>query len=278
MLLNLPQGKIQTSAHGDDGIGGSADGDGEESTILYAFPQDNTYEDTQEHFQSDTPGNGERLNPLQELISHCQVMRDSIRQLDRKLDIIDKKVSKIQRSRVKYCWYYHKPLGHHSSVSKKKAKKMKMMKRFGSLSHSESYSPTSPVRRQEYNGEENITMPSFPYEEEQEIKQEPQEEEQEQEQEPFGGSLSPSLYRGQNHPAYMRSDDMPGLPLSGSGSPRFSGRNNMSSADISSIAPSAPLTQRDPIPTRSLDRSNRSDCPDSKHGRSSFRNPSGCGN
>lgn len=80
----------------------------------------------QEHFQSDTPRNEEGLNPLQEVISHYQVMYDTIQQLDTKLDIIDKKVSKIQRSRVKYGWYYHKPLGHHykgqnSSVSKKKS-------------------------------------------------------------------------------------------------------------------------------------------------------------
>ncbi|KAM6144020.1 sex comb on midleg-like protein 1 [Erethizon dorsatum] len=226
----------------------TCDGDGEKNTILYDFPQDTTHDDT--------------------------LIYNAVQRLEKKFDIIDRKVSKIQRSRMRYTWYYRKPLGHSrksqdSSASENvKAEEVEMSGHCSSLSHSENYSPTSPVRRPENSGEGNM-MPSIPSEELPEVEQEPLEE-----QEPFGGSPTPSVCGVHTQHIHMRCDDMPGPQLLSPGSPRFPANSN-SSAEISPITPVVPLTQSDPSLTHSFNMSNHFGGGGREPTRSSFQNPSG---
>lgn len=138
---------------------------------------------------------------------------------------------------------------------------MEAMARLSSFSHSESYSPTSPVRRPEINVDENIIAP-FSYEESQEM-------EQEIKQEPFdGGSPIPIICTGDDHCTCMRCAGTPGSPM-------FPGNASMLPAEVSMMSNSVPLTQRDTSLKHSLDGNSLSGCLESKRIRTSYRNSTG---
>ncbi|XP_013362469.1 PREDICTED: sex comb on midleg-like protein 1 [Chinchilla lanigera] len=172
---------------------------------------------------------------------------------------------------MKYSWYYRKPLRQSrktniSSVPREvKPEEVEMSGHCSSFSHSESYSPTSPVRRPQNDAEENVMMPSYTYDHLSEGQHEDL-----QEREPYGGSPTPSN-------SSIRRDtcaDMSGPPLFDSGSPRFPDMGACP-ADISSIAPIASLTQRNPNLTHSFNMSNHPGGQDREPALSSFHNPSG---
>ncbi|XP_021100953.1 sex comb on midleg-like protein 1 isoform X2 [Heterocephalus glaber] len=219
-----------------------------------------TTSNEQEQFQPNIPHTEEPRQFLV-VISQCQVIYDAIQLLDKKCDAIDRKVSEIQHSQVKHGWDSPKQLTRQSfsDLERAEAEEMERIEHFTSFSHSESYSPSSPVRRPEDSGEENM-MPFLDYEESQEIEQEPL-----QEEEPVcGGSPVPNQCCGRTHCTCVRYPDMPA-------SPRYPDSNSMSPTEISTISHSPTLTQRYSGLKRNLDMSSSSGCPESKHPRTSFQ-------
>ncbi|KAK2083078.1 hypothetical protein P7K49_038314 [Saguinus oedipus] len=107
------------------------------------------------------------LSPASSLLE--TVIYDAVQNMDKKIDVINRKVSKIQRFNAKAVWKNHKPSGFrygyaYRNYSYLLAKKLKLQK--GNKSHacetfsySQSYSPTSPVSRS------NNPAPSFLMEE-----------------------------------------------------------------------------------------------------------------
>ncbi|XP_013004356.2 sex comb on midleg-like protein 1 isoform X3 [Cavia porcellus] len=231
MCTSASEARSQSPSHGEDEYVDIA----EQSTILYPSPEDNTYMNPQEQFQYDRAQTDERLRPFLDIIGHCQIIYDAVQQLDKKFDIIDRKLSKIERSRTKYSWSYRRPLGHSrkhpsSQVSNKaKSEEMEMSGHCSSFSHSESYSPISPVRRPQNTGDRNNVISSFHYE------VLPGEMETLQEREQYTGSPAQSIFSG-----------------------------------VSPIAPAAPLTQREPSLTHTFAMGS----PEREPTRSSFRNTS----
>ncbi|XP_013004355.2 sex comb on midleg-like protein 1 isoform X2 [Cavia porcellus] len=237
MCTSASEARSQSPSHGEDEYVDIA----EQSTILYPSPEDNTY-----------------MNPI---------IYDAVQQLDKKFDIIDRKLSKIERSRTKYSWSYRRPLGHSrkhpsSQVSNKaKSEEMEMSGHCSSFSHSESYSPISPVRRPQNTGDRNNVISSFHYE------VLPGEMETLQEREQYTGSPAQSIFSGGTHHDRMTSDDIPAPQLLCS--PRFPDNATFSVA-VSPIAPAAPLTQREPSLTHTFAMGS----PEREPTRSSFRNTS----
>lgn len=87
--------------------------------------------------------------------AYLHVIQDAVENLDKKFTAINGKVSKIYRFRAKLIWQNRKPLGyaykHYTYLLSRKTKLQKTKKKDpplpSSFSCSESYSPTSPVRR-----------------------------------------------------------------------------------------------------------------------------------
>ncbi|XP_069320416.1 sex comb on midleg-like protein 1 [Eulemur rufifrons] len=92
-----------------------------------------------------------------------QVINDAIQKLDKKLDAIYGKVSKIYRCRLKSFWQNRKLHGHgyknRNYLPSRKQKYQRMRKReqaHSSFSYPESYSPTIPVRRRGSGSQSNL--------------------------------------------------------------------------------------------------------------------------
>nr|XP_019610993.1 PREDICTED: sex comb on midleg-like protein 1 isoform X1 [Rhinolophus sinicus]XP_019610994.1 PREDICTED: sex comb on midleg-like protein 1 isoform X1 [Rhinolophus sinicus] len=128
------------------------DGD---NTVLYAYEPNTACVNDQASVASDAYCPEEQQKTVQDVLNHCQVIHDAIKNLDKKFDVITGKVSKIHRMRVKTMSQNRKLLGYaHKSYSllSKKIRLQKSKKRaFSPSSYTchESYSPTIPVERRE---------------------------------------------------------------------------------------------------------------------------------
>ncbi|XP_016009565.2 sex comb on midleg-like protein 1 isoform X3 [Rousettus aegyptiacus] len=112
--------------------------------------------DVQESVRSDVSVVEEKPNTIQDVLNHCQDIHTAVQNLDKKFDIINGKVSKIHRVRVKSLWQIRKPFGYayrkHSYLISRKTRLQKIKRRElpaspSSTSRPISYSPTSPVAR-----------------------------------------------------------------------------------------------------------------------------------
>ncbi|XP_020042109.1 sex comb on midleg-like protein 1 isoform X1 [Castor canadensis] len=202
--------------------------------------------DVQGSIRSDTSYDEEEQKTVVDVLTHCQVIYDAIQNLDKKFDIIHRKVLKIKRLHTKYLWHYRKPLGFACKnsylVSKKtKAQKAKKRERHSSFS-CESYSSTLPVHRSENDNESNIMMTSFHSDDPQSVMQESLCREQES---PVLRS-SPSIPHcsGCSYQTYLRSDD--GVPGS-STLACFASSEIPITSESSAVTSSPSLTQREPI-------------------------------
>nr|KAF6360633.1 Scm polycomb group protein like 1 [Myotis myotis] len=101
--------------------------------------------DVQQNVQADT-SHEEHRKTIVDILSRCQVIQDAIQKLDKKFNIIHKKVAKIYRFRTKLIWQNRVKL----------QKKTKDVSLPASLSYAASYSPTTPVRRPTYDSQSNI--------------------------------------------------------------------------------------------------------------------------
>ncbi|XP_014311177.1 sex comb on midleg-like protein 1 isoform X3 [Myotis lucifugus] len=116
----------------------------DDNGILYAYQSKPGYANVnQQNVQADT-SNEEHQKTIVDILSHCQVIQDAIQKLDKKFNIIHKKVSKIYRFRTKLIWQNRVKL----------QKKKKDVSLPGS--YAGSYSPTTPVRRPSYDSQSNI--------------------------------------------------------------------------------------------------------------------------
>ncbi|XP_047391025.1 sex comb on midleg-like protein 1 [Sciurus carolinensis] len=211
--------------------------DDDDNTVLYAYEPSTTFFNNQENVLSDTSYNDEEQKTVLDILTHCQVIYDAIQNLDKKFDVIDGKLSKIQRVRARSFWNYRKPLGfahknHNSLLSKRvKVQKAKKKERLNSFSYPESYSPTLPVRRQE-NDDSNLVISSFHSEESQDMEQESLIRDQElslRDSPPV-----PPLFPGRSFQTYLRSDDNTHGPsiVSCFASPRARSTSSISSAGV----------------------------------------------
>ncbi|KAM5128617.1 sex comb on midleg-like protein 1 [Callospermophilus lateralis] len=202
LFNNLPQIKTRIPTYEEE--------DDDDNTVLYAYEPNTTFFNNQENVLSDTSYNDEEQKTVLDVLTHCQVIYDAIQNLDKKFDVIDGKLSKIQRLRTKSFWNYRKPLGfacknyNHLLSKKVKIQKAKKKERHNSFSYPESYSPTLPVRRPE-NDDSNIVISSFQSEESQDMEQESLIRDQE-------SSLRdsppiPPLFSGRSFQTYLRNDD-----------------------------------------------------------------------
>ncbi|XP_066214096.1 sex comb on midleg-like protein 1 [Saccopteryx leptura] len=116
---------------------------------VQSVPSDTLYEEVQK--------------AIQDLGRHCQVIQDTVQNLDNKFTAINRKVSKLYYYCAKPTWQNRRRLGysykHHHYLLSRKTKWQKRKKEDpplpASLSGSECYSPTSPVRRPTPNPQEN---------------------------------------------------------------------------------------------------------------------------
>ncbi|XP_078220028.1 sex comb on midleg-like protein 1 isoform X6 [Callithrix jacchus] len=125
----------------------------DDNTVLYTY-------DTKHKFANETK---------------TEVIYDAIQNLDKKIDGISKKVSKIQRFNAKAGSTNRKPSGfgygyayrNYSCLLAKKLKlqKMKKSQAYETFSYSQSYSPTSPVAVRADDSQSNNPAPSFHMEE-----------------------------------------------------------------------------------------------------------------
>ncbi|XP_036161114.1 sex comb on midleg-like protein 1 isoform X2 [Myotis myotis] len=135
----------------------------DDNGILYAYQSKAIYANVnQQNVQADT-SHEEHRKTIVDILSRCQVIQDAIQKLDKKFNIIHKKVAKIYRFRTKLIWQNRKPLGyaykHYTYLLSRKVKLQKKTKDVSlpaSLSYAASYSPTTPVRRPTYDSQSNI--------------------------------------------------------------------------------------------------------------------------
>ncbi|XP_035873081.1 sex comb on midleg-like protein 1 isoform X2 [Phyllostomus discolor] len=154
----------------------------DENGILYAYESNPAY--VNQSVQSDTSSE-EQQKVIMDVLSRCQVIQDTVENLDKKFDVMNGKVSKIYRFRAKLIWQNRRPLGyaykHYNHLISRRIKLPKTKKDVpdepavpavpaepavpnepavpdepdnmseklfpASLSRSHSYSPTVPVRR-----------------------------------------------------------------------------------------------------------------------------------
>ncbi|XP_059536390.1 sex comb on midleg-like protein 1 [Myotis daubentonii] len=135
----------------------------DDNGILYAYQSKAGYANAnQQNVQADT-SHEERQKTIVDILSRCQVIQDAVQKLDKKFNIIHKKVAKIYRFRTKLIWQNRKPLGyaykHYTYLLSRKVKLQKKEEDVSlpaSLSYTASYSPTIPVRRPTYDSQSNI--------------------------------------------------------------------------------------------------------------------------
>ncbi|XP_032965357.1 sex comb on midleg-like protein 1 isoform X2 [Rhinolophus ferrumequinum] len=129
----------------------TCDGD---NTVLYAY-EPNTACVNDASVVSEACCPEEQQKTVEDVLSHCEVIYDAIKNLDKKFDVITGKVSKIYRMRVKTLSQNRKLLGYAYKSYHLLSKKIKLQKsKKRALSPSsytchESYSPTVPVERGE---------------------------------------------------------------------------------------------------------------------------------
>uniref|UniRef100_G1Q8H8 SAM domain-containing protein n=1 Tax=Myotis lucifugus TaxID=59463 RepID=G1Q8H8_MYOLU len=103
----------------------------DDNGILYAYQSKPGYANVNQNVQADT-SNEEHQKTIVDILSHCQVIQDAIQKLDKKFNIIHKKVSKIYRFRTKLIWQNRKPLGyaykHYTYLLSRKVKLQKSPK------------------------------------------------------------------------------------------------------------------------------------------------------
>ncbi|XP_018875212.1 sex comb on midleg-like protein 1 isoform X2 [Gorilla gorilla gorilla] len=221
--------------------------DEDDDTILYAYETKPEFVNKEPNIVSDASCNTEeQLKTVNDVLIHCQVIYDAMQNLDKKIDVIRRKVSKIQRFHARSLWTNRKRYGYkkHSYrlVKKLKLQKMKKNEVYETFSYPESYSPTLPVSRRENNSPSNLPRPSFCMEEYQRA---------EPEEDPIlSRTLSPvhpSDFSEHNYQPYYASDgaaygSSSGLCL---GNPRADSIHDTYSTDQASAAP--PSVTRSPF-------------------------------
>ncbi|XP_015423114.1 PREDICTED: sex comb on midleg-like protein 1 isoform X2 [Myotis davidii] len=113
----------------------------DDNGILYAYQSKAGYATVNQQNAQAGTSSEERRKTVVDILSHCQVIQDAIQKLDKKFNIIHKKVAKIYRFRTKLIWQ--------NRVKLQKKKKDESLP--ASLSYGASYSPTIPVRRPTYD-------------------------------------------------------------------------------------------------------------------------------
>ncbi|XP_032908945.1 BEN domain-containing protein 2 [Catharus ustulatus] len=76
-------------------------------SVIYEYEPD--YEC--ESILSEASYTGYQQNPLMEVLSYCQAMYDAIQKLDKKFDLLHRKVSEMQHARIKPLLFKSKPVG-----------------------------------------------------------------------------------------------------------------------------------------------------------------------
>ncbi|XP_011795620.1 PREDICTED: sex comb on midleg-like protein 1 isoform X2 [Colobus angolensis palliatus] len=142
---------------------------------------------------------------VNDVLLYCQVIYDAMQNLDKKIDVIRRKVSKIQRFRARFLWANRKRHGfkNYSYKLAKKLKRQKMKKNgvFETFSYPVSYSPTLPVSRRENNSPSSPPRPSFRMEEYQ-----PAEREEDPILSRTPSPVHPSDFSDHNYQPYYSSD------------------------------------------------------------------------
>nr|XP_003924183.1 sex comb on midleg-like protein 1 isoform X1 [Saimiri boliviensis boliviensis] len=218
--------------------------DDDDNTVLYAYETKPEFAYPEPILVADASCNTEEQSkPVDDVLTSCQVIYDAIQNLDKKIDIINRKVSKIQRFNAKAVWTNRKPFGfgygyayrNYSYLLAKKLKlqKMKKSQAYETFSYPQSYSPTSPVSVREDNSQSDNPAPSFRMEEYQRA---------EPEEDPVL-SRTPSPVRPSDHPEhdyqpYYTSDGvMPSSSGAYLGSPRANSVRSNYSPDHPSVVP-----------------------------------------
>ncbi|XP_063659851.1 sex comb on midleg-like protein 1 isoform X4 [Pan troglodytes] len=222
--------------------------DEDDNTILYAYETKPEFVNKQEpNIVSDASCNTEeQLRTVNDVLLHCQVIYDALQNLDKKTDVIRRKVSKIQRFYARSLWTNRKRSGYkkHSYrlVKKLKLQKMKKNEVYETFSYPQSYSPTLPVSRRENNSPSNLPRPPFCMEEYQRA---------EPEEDPIlsrtPSPVHPSDFCEHNYQSYYASDgamygSSSGLCL---GNPRADSIHNTYSTDHASAV--SPSVTRSPV-------------------------------
>ncbi|PNI18687.1 SCML1 isoform 5 [Pan troglodytes] len=221
--------------------------DEDDNTILYAYETKPEFVNKEPNIVSDASCNTEeQLRTVNDVLLHCQVIYDALQNLDKKTDVIRRKVSKIQRFYARSLWTNRKRSGYkkHSYrlVKKLKLQKMKKNEVYETFSYPQSYSPTLPVSRRENNSPSNLPRPPFCMEEYQRA---------EPEEDPIlsrtPSPVHPSDFCEHNYQSYYASDgamygSSSGLCL---GNPRADSIHNTYSTDHASAV--SPSVTRSPV-------------------------------
>nr|XP_054532165.1 sex comb on midleg-like protein 1 isoform X3 [Pan troglodytes] len=219
----------------------------------------------------------EQLRTVNDVLLHCQVIYDALQNLDKKTDVIRRKVSKIQRFYARSLWTNRKRSGYkkHSYrlVKKLKLQKMKKNEVYETFSYPQSYSPTLPVSRRENNSPSNLPRPPFCMEEYQRA---------EPEEDPIlsrtPSPVHPSDFCEHNYQSYYASDgamygSSSGLCL---GNPRADSIHNTYSTDhASAVSPSGMLAQGEPNLVHAPEMTSYSALMENRYTGSSLCFPSG---
>uniref|UniRef100_A0A2K5CG59 Scm polycomb group protein like 1 n=1 Tax=Aotus nancymaae TaxID=37293 RepID=A0A2K5CG59_AOTNA len=172
----------------------------------------------------------EQWEPVYDVVTYCQVVYDAIQNLDKKIDIIRRKVSKIQRFNAKAVRTNHVSYSY-LLAKKRKLQKMKESQAYETYSYPQSYSPTSLASVRENNSWSSNPAPSVIMEEEY------------QRAEPEEDTVRPSDYpEHDNQPHYASDGVMPSSWGPYIGSPRANSNyspNSPSAAPLS--VPNSPI-------------------------------------
>ncbi|XP_011361297.1 sex comb on midleg-like protein 1 isoform X4 [Pteropus vampyrus] len=213
--------------------------------------------DVQGSVQSEASFVEEQPNTIQDVLTQCQDIHTAVQNLDKKFDIINGKVSKIHRVRVKSLWQTRKPLGYaykkyNYLITRKtrvqKTKKKELSTSPSSTSYPISYSPTSPVARPQNSQINDI---GSPYQSEGSPDRDQESLYQDQELSLSQSPSIPSVFTNSYQSYYSPSEatqSCPNLPFS---SPGAQSTSSLLSAQPS-IALSAPALDHD-IPSPAQD-------------------------
>ncbi|XP_011361293.1 sex comb on midleg-like protein 1 isoform X1 [Pteropus vampyrus] len=231
--------------------------DDDNNSVLYAFEPNTTCVNDQGSVQSEASFVEEQPNTIQDVLTQCQDIHTAVQNLDKKFDIINGKVSKIHRVRVKSLWQTRKPLGYaykkyNYLITRKtrvqKTKKKELSTSPSSTSYPISYSPTSPVARPQNSQINDI---GSPYQSEGSPDRDQESLYQDQELSLSQSPSIPSVFTNSYQSYYSPSEatqSCPNLPFS---SPGAQSTSSLLSAQPS-IALSAPALDHD-IPSPAQD-------------------------
>ncbi|XP_014688011.1 sex comb on midleg-like protein 1 isoform X2 [Equus asinus] len=227
--------------------------DRDDDTVLYAFEPNPAYVKS-ESVLSDTSYNEEQEKTLLDVFNHCQAIYDAVQNLDKKFDVINGKVSKIRRFRVKPLWQsrkfgYSYKICNYLLCRKIRLKKMKKKEAPSPFSYPESYSPTIPVKRPQIDYDSNPIGSPYQSQESpgQVLESFPEDLEQS-----LSRNLSPaSIFSSHSYPSCFAPtepmQDTPSMPCFASPE-AHSTRSIISSAQASSPGSAALLGQDEPSP------------------------------